>query len=267
MKRILLSAMVISLIYSSPILAADNLSQAAAKFKAGISGEFSKIDKDLSTSAKNASVAGFNGEEIRMILRGCCSGRPYAIDCTAVDANGVMKVVEPGPYRKFEGSKIDKQAAVKKVRETKKPVLSNVITAVEGMMSVDIEYPVLSNKKDFLGSLSILAKQEEIIRAVAVPIEKEFGVKCWVMQKDGLFIYETDPTQIGLNLFTDPLYKDYGKLIALGKKTVSSQSGIGSYSFVIHGQGDKVVKKNAAWQTVTFGGNEWILAVYKEVSK
>jgi hypothetical protein len=110
----------------------------------------------------------------------------------------------------------------------------------------------------------MLVKNEEMIRAVAKTIEKDLGVKCWVMQKDGLILYETDPTQTGLNLFTDSLYKDYPELIALGKRMVKEKKGEGFYTFLVHGT-KNVVKKRAVWKTVHFFNNDWIIAAYREV--
>ena len=103
-----------------------------------------------------------------------------------------------------------------------------------------------------------------MIRSVAASIENESGAKCWVMQKDGLLLYETDPTQMGLNLFTDPLYKDYPELIKLGKRMVKEKEGEGFYTFLIHGT-KKVIKKKAVWKTVHFLNNDWIVVAYKEV--
>ena len=45
-------------------------------------------------------------------------------------------------------------------------------------------------EKYYLGSVSILIKHDELIRSVAGTIEKELGVNCMVMQKDGLILYK-----------------------------------------------------------------------------
>ncbi len=128
---------------------------------------------------------------------------------------------------------------------------------------MDFNVPVFSEKKEFVGCVSMLARVEEMIKFAAVQVEAGQGVKTWVMQKDGLIIYETDHSQIGLNLFSDPLYKDYPELVELGKKMVKEASGQGTYTFLINGT-QKVVRKDAAWRTLSFYGKEWILVAYQQ---
>jgi len=89
-------------------------------------------------------------------------------------------------------------------------------------------------------------------------------MKCWVMQKDGMILYETDVIQRGLNIFSDPLYKDYSKLISLGKRMVKENKGKGFYTFKAQGT-KNVVKKQATWKTIHFFNSDWIVVAYSEV--
>jgi len=246
--------------------AADNLSKAALKIEYGILTILKGIEDTVSHAAKETGMLGLNREtEIRNLLqKNCIAGKPYVIDSTFIDGKGIMKFIEPEQYRKYEGSDISKQEAIIKMQKTQKPRMGNVFVSAEGIKSIDIAYPVFSAGKKFIGSVSVLVKQDELIRSIAATIETEPGVKCWVMQKDGLLLYETDPTQMGLNLFTDPLYKDYPELIKLGKRMVKEKEGKGFYTFLIHGT-KKVIKKQAAWKTVHFLNNDWIVVVYKEL--
>ena len=245
--------------------AGDNLSDAASKIETGILNNLNGIGDTISFVAKETGKIGLNGEaEIRKLLQRNCAASPYVINSAFIDSKGIMKIIEPDKYREYEGSDISKQEAVISMLKTKKPRMGNVFLSVEGIKSIDIEYPVFSKGKQFVGSVSMLVKHEEMIRAVAETIEKDLGVKCWVMQKDGLILYETDPTQTGLNLFTDPLYKDYPELIALGKRMVKEKKGEGFYTFLVHGT-KNVVKKRVVWKTVHFFNNDWIIAAYREV--
>ena len=244
--------------------AADNLSDAASKIESGILTMLKGIESTISHAAKETGTLGLNREtDIRKLLQNCNTGRPYVIDSTFIDGKGIMKFIEPEQYRKYEGSDISKQEAIVKMRKTQKPRMGNVFVSVEGIKSIDIEYPVFSVGKKFLGSVSMLVKQDELIRSVVATVEAESSVKCWVMQKDGMLLYETDPTQMGLNLFSDPLYKDYPELITLGKRMVKEKEGKKFYTFLIHGT-KNVVKKQAVWKTVHFLNNDWIVVAYKE---
>jgi hypothetical protein len=46
--------------------------------------------------------------------------------------------------------------------------------------------PVFSEKNEFLGSVSMLTRIEEMIKFAAVQVEAGRGVKTWVMQRMGL---------------------------------------------------------------------------------
>jgi hypothetical protein len=246
-------------------LAADNLSGAALKIESGILTMLKGVEGTISNAAQDTGILGLNREtEIRKLLQNCNTGRPYVINSTFIDSKGMMKFIEPEQYRKYEGTDISKQEAIIKMRKTQKPRMGNVFVSAEGIKSIDIEYPVFAAGKKFLGSVSMLVKHDELIRSIASTVETGSGVKCWVMQKDGQLLYETDPAQMGLNLFTDPLYKDYPELIKLGRRMVKEKEGKGFYTFLIHGT-KTVVKKQAVWKTAHFLDNDWIVVVYKEV--
>jgi hypothetical protein len=266
MKRLALVFTVFSLFcMTEKAVSADNLSDAALKIESGILTILKGIEGTISHTAKETGTLGLNREtEIRKLLQNCNTGRPYVIDSTFIDGKGIMKFIEPEQYRKYEGTDISKQEAIVKMRKTQKPRMGNVFVSVEGIKSIDIEYPVFSAGKKFHGSVSMLVKQYELIRSVAATVETESSVKCWVMQKDGLILYETDPTQMGLNLFSDPLYKDFPKLVTLGRRMVKEKEGNGFYTFLIHGT-KNIIKKQAAWKTVHFLNNDWIVVAYKEV--
>lgn len=245
--------------------AADNLSNAASKIESGIFSILDGIGSTISHAAKETGKAGLHREaEIRKLLQNCVAGRPYAVNSTFIDNKGIMRFIEPEQYRSYEGSDISKQEAIINMLTTKKPRMGNAFVSVEGIKSIDIEYPVFSKKEIFLGSVSILIKHDELIRSVAAAIEKELDVNCMVMQKDGLILYKTDPTQIGRNTFTDPIYKDFPELIALGKRMIKEKEGKGFYTFLTPGT-KNIVKKRNVWKTVHFFNNDWIIVVYNEI--
>lgn len=265
MRRFVFVTVFLFCFMTGQAFAADNLNDVALKIESGILTMLKGIEGTISNAAKETGLLGLNREtEIRKLLQNCNTGRTYVIDSTFIDGKGIMKFIEPEQYRKYERTDISKQEAIIKMRKTQKPMMGNVFVSVEGVKSIDIEYPVFSAGKKFIGSVSLLVKQDELIRSVAASIENESGAKCWVMQKDGLLLYETDPTQMGLNLFTDPLYKDYPELIKLGMRMVKEKEGKGFYTFLIHGT-KKVIKKQAVWKTVHFLNNDWIVVAYKEV--
>jgi hypothetical protein len=265
MRRLVITVAAVVFIMFSGTLWAENesLDKSARNLESEIMGLLKGIDRTLTKSASTIGKLGPASVEIKRVLKECRIGRSYSIDSTFVDDKGVMKFIEPGVYKKYEGTDISYQDVVKEILKTKQPVMSNRIDSVEGIKSIVFEVPVLSPKKEFIGFLSLLVRIEEMIKFAAVQVEAGRGVKTWVMQKDGLIIYETDRSQIGLNLFTDPLYKDYPELIELGQKMVKEQVGQGSYTFLSK-RTKMVVRKEAAWRTLNFYGRDWIVVAYQQ---
>ncbi|HEY9161527.1 MAG TPA: cache domain-containing protein [Desulfomonilia bacterium] len=265
MKRLIMTAMTVIFVMCSGTLWAveDNLEKSARNLESVIMGMLKGIDRTLTKSASVIGKMGISNLETKRVLKECRLGRSYVIDCAFVDDKGVIRVIEPDKYKNSEGIDISYQDAVKEILKTRKPVMSNLIDSVEGIKAVDFKAPVFSEKNEFLGSVSMLTRIEEMIKFAAVQVEAGRGVKTWVMQKDGLIIYETDHSQIGLNLFTSPFYKNYPELIELGKRMVKEESGEGSYTFLVKDK-QKVVRKDAAWRTLSFYGNEWVLVVYQQ---
>ena len=267
MKRFLLVTMTVLFLSmtAGQAIAQDHLETAASKIEKGISAILEGLGKTLSRSASAIGKTKPDQEvEIRKRLQqNWKDGSPHVVDSAFIDNQGMMKLIEPGQYSQYEGSDISGQDAVIKMMKTKKQRMGNLFLSVEGIKSVDIEYPVFSDKKQYLGSVSMLIKPDEVIGFVAAPLEKELGVKCWVMQKDGVILYETDAAQIGLNIFTDSRYKNYPELIALGKRMIKEKEGKGFYSF--QAQGTKsIVRKKAYWKSIHFFHNDWIAVAYKE---
>lgn len=229
-----------------------------------VAAEFNRLDAGLKGAAQALGTAGLTGDNARAILAELCGGFGYAVDCTAVDPSGRMVTIEPAPFRHFEGKSIGDQEQVKRVMETRKPVLSAVFRAVEGFEAGDIEYPVTTPEGKFLGSVSLLFKPEKLLGDIIVPLVRGMPVDIWAMEKGGLILYDIDTPQIGLNLFTSPLYRPYAELLGLGRRIVATSNGNGVYRF-IRDPAKKVVKKSAFWQSISLYGTEWrLVAVHVE---
>ncbi|QAT16537.1 hypothetical protein BU251_01740 [Candidatus Velamenicoccus archaeovorus] len=232
------------------------------KAKGGIKTMFSSINKDLSDAARKLSRVDFEGEEARRILNGLSGGRDYVVDCAIIDTAGKMVVVEPQEYRKYEGEDVSRQVHIAELLKTKRPILSGVFLSVEGIEVVDFIYPVFSDKGEFLGGVSMLVRQQALTGDIIAPLVRDVPCKAWVMQKDGLIIYDPDPNQIGRDIFTDDFFRPFEDLISFSETVSRATDGAGSYDFYAKGLEDKtVVKKYAAWDTVSLYGTQWRIVV------
>jgi len=240
----------------------EDMTLALSKVKKSVTTVFSSINMELSRAASELSAVDLKGPDARKVINNLCKGRSYIIDCAFVDPAGKMVIVEPKEYNKLEGTDISKQKHVRAMQQLKKPVLSNVFRSVEGIEAIDFEYPVFSRKRNFIGSVSMLVKQDALFGDTAMPFVWEKSCKVWVMQKDGLIVYDPDPDQVGRNIFSDRLFENFEDLISFSRTVAMAKSGGGSYDFYAKGLKDKkIVKKYVVWDTVSLYGTEWRVIV------
>jgi hypothetical protein len=62
-----------------------------------------------------------------------------------------------------------------------------------------------------------------------------------MLHLDGMVAYNRDASQIGKDLFKDPLYQAYPSLLELGKRIIAQRSGHGYHSFQVTQANEKVV--------------------------
>ena len=222
--------------------------------KQTIDSTLSEIDIDLKAAAKELSSVDLKGEAARKILNGLRKFRPYVIDCSIVDANGIKITVEPAEYKQYEGADRSDLPSVISLLKTKKPGMSDVYHSAEGIHAISIGYPILTDKGELLGAVRILIRYEVFLKSLV----EDKPCKIWIMQKNGLIVYDTDPEEIGKNIFSDSMFKPFDDLVAFSKTVAMSNDGAGSYSFYADGQLDKtLVQKIAAWDTSGLYGTEW----------
>jgi len=240
----------------------DAMMPVLEKAKEGISAVLVSIDKGLLIAAEKLSNVDLKGDDARKILNQLCSGRNYLVDCAIIDTAGKMIIVEPAEYRKYENSDISKQAHIITLLEDKKPIFSDVFHSVEGIEVIDFDYPIFSVKGEFLGSVSMLVRQESLSEDIIVPLLNDLPCKAWIMQKDGLIIYDQDLNQIGRNIFTDTFFRLFADLVSFSRTVAMAKDGAGSYDFYSEGMKDKtIVKKYAVWDTVSLYGRQWRIIV------
>ena len=229
------------------------------KLQDDINAVFSKLDADAARAAKELGKTGIEGEAAREVIRNlAASAGLYSVDSCAVNTKGIITIVEPPEYKKFEGSDISAQPQVLRLWATKQPVMGELFMSVEGFYASSIEHPVLSDKGELLGSVSLMFKPENIFALVLEEDLKGTPVHAWAMQKDGRLVYDSDPAQIGKILFEDPMYQPFPRLLTLCRKIAAARSGFGPYDFYDIGK-KNIVTKDAVWATIGVNGTEWRL--------
>jgi len=252
------------LVMTSAIVCADsNVTQTLENVRQGVVTALNKMDRDLQDASQKIAKKGLTGEEARTVLKDVCKNNSCAVDCAVVDAAGKMLTIEPDVYKKYEGKDISAQEHVMALRKDKKPVMSKVFRSEEGIDAADFSYPIFSESNELLGSVSLLVMPATLLFDVVNKAAKDVVYEIWVMQTDGLILFDKDEKQIGKNLFNDGIYKPYASLISLGERIVKEESGSGSYEFLdkLGAEVKSPVKKNAQWATVGIHGAQWKVVV------
>ena len=256
MKKLIMVIAVLSMFAAQGASAADmgDMMKVLKIAKQSIDSTLAEVGTDIEAAAKDLAITDLKGDDARKILTGLCKYRPYVVNCSILNADGMKIAVEPDEYREYEGADRSALPYVLNLLKTKKPVMSDVYRSAEGVSAVTIAYPVLSDKGELLGAVRMLIRYEIFLK----PLVDDKPFKIWVMQKNGLIVYDTDPEEIGKSIFTDNMFKPFEDLVSFSRTVSLSKSGAGSYSFYADAPSDKtLVEKIAAWDTAGLYGTEW----------
>jgi len=222
--------------------------------KQTVDSTLTEIGTDIEAAAKALSKTDLKGDAARKILNGLRKFRPYVVDCSIIDPDGMKITVEPAEYKQYEGSNRSDLPYLVSILKHKKPAMSNVYLSAENIRAITIGYPIVSDKGELFGAVRMLIRYGDFLK----PLVDDEPCKIWMMQKNGLIVYDADPEEIGKNIFSDPMFSPFTDLISFAKTVVSSTSGAGSYSFYADAPANKkLVEKIAAWDTSGLYGTEW----------
>lgn len=226
------------------------------RFVADLQTRLDEIDVSLAQVIEARKAAIHEPGEIRRLLASYVEVNPDVVDASFVDDRGVMRQIEPSEYKNLENADLGHREHVVTMLKTRKPVFSGGFRAFEGFLAVDLSRPLHDASGKFLGSISAFLRPELLIdpllKKSAVPADHEI----WIMQPDGMIVFDQDREEIGRMLFSDPLYAAYGNLLEIGRKMAASPSGEGSYVFLGPASQQPVIKR-VRWQTVSLHGREW----------
>jgi len=237
------------------------------RFVPDLQNRLNRIDGSLAALIEKSRVDVRKESEIRGLLNALLDENPDIIEATYVDTKGHMRMVEPREYKNFENTDISSQEHIKAMLKKPAPLLSGGFTAVENFTAVVIARPLYDSKKAFAGSVDLLIRPEllvdSLIKKTAIPDDYEL----WIMQPDGMLIYDQDKGEIGRMLFSDAIYASYENLLKLSRKIASAPAGQGSYIYLAPESDEKAIKE-AIWQSVGLHNREWrVVLAYRPYEK
>jgi hypothetical protein len=237
------------------------------RFVPDLQRSLDEIDKSLAGMIERSKVDIARESELRKLLADIFEANTNVVDAAFIDATGVMRYIAPREYRNFENADISAQEHVVAMHKNPMPVLSGGFMAAENFLGVVVAHPVFDNDKDFAGAVSILIRPDLLIDHLLMQTRIPEDYELWIMQPDGMIVYDQDKAEIGKMLFSDPVYAGYENLLKLGKKIAASPSGEGSYVFLAPALREKVIK-NVVWQTVKLHNQEWrVVLAYRPYEK
>ena len=235
---------------------AEKLTLSLDRFVPELKGSLHKIDGSLAKCIKEANTDWTSAKEIRKLLVNILKNNRDIVESNFITLGGILRYIEPADYRNFENADISMQDHVIALRQHPQAEFSSGFMAVEGFLAVDLAYPVYDKYGKLFGSVSVLVRPELLIKPLLKKCNIPEDYELWIMQTDGMIIYDGDPNEIGKMLFSDPAYAKYESLLALGKKIVAKPEGEGSYVYLAPDSDEKAIKE-AIWKTIKIHDREW----------
>lgn len=248
--------MVMTKIEGEEAKAQPKLTLSLDRFVQDLQSRLNRIDASLAESIAKSRATIQQAGAIRKLLADVYDNNPDVLDASFVDDKGILRQIEPGEYKNLENADISQRENVQAMLKSRQPVFSSGFKAIEGFLAVDLARPVFDAGQNFLGSVSAFLRPELLIDPLLKKSTVPADYELWIMQPDGMIIFDQDKEEIGRMLFSDPLYAGYANLLDLGRKIAAALTGKGSYIFLAPGSQKKIIK-NMVWQTVSLHGREW----------
>jgi hypothetical protein len=242
----------------------DQIDLSLKVFGSELQAAWDKLDANMLRIMREIKTDFSSEEGIRTLMSEMLQGNPAIVEIAYVDLAGKMRYIEPKEYKNFEGTEISDQAHVTTLHKTKKAVFSNAFPSVEGFQAVSLAYPAFDRKGKLAGSISLLINPVFMVEPLLKNVNIPYSHELWIMQTDGLIVYDLDWPEIGKNLFKDPHYQGFDSLLKLGKEIAAKKSGSGDYVFEAVGDTEKVLKQ-ASWDTIRLYGVEWRVVISEEL--
>ncbi len=218
-----------------------------------LNSNLTRIDAALANISSDLSKTGIQGPKAQAILKNFSAVDPAQIDCITIGLNGSILEIKPDEYAYVKGENIGYQEHIKELFATDRPVGMAYIKTVEGFYAVDFAAPVFDGKGCLIGATTTLINATEFFGRILAPYQPKSGGKIWVMRPaDGLVLYDTDASQIGMNLEA-PMFKQFPDLMALADRIMVESSGYGTYEFY-NDQHTQKIKKGLYWTTIYHQG-------------
>lgn len=232
---------------------------ALAAAQRSVQSALDQLDRDLADAADGLQGAKLDGSAARRALRGLAGEAPEVVGFATVGASGAVLAIAPEQYRSYEGRDLSGEQGARRLRRAR-PILSATSAAPDGVPVVALLHPVLGEDGAPAGAVGGLIDTAAFLGGLVEPFVKGAAVdSIWVVDTTGEVLYDPDPSQIGLNVLTDPAFKQYPDVVGLVRTITRQPSGSGTYRFPAEGKSGEAVVQEATWVSAGLYGTAWRL--------
>lgn len=183
--------------------------------------------------------------------------REEVLAITRLDEKGV--IAYNYPQSGLIGTDISAQKHVQEMLRDRKPVISDVFRAVEGVDAIALHVPIFRGAV-FYGTIGILVNFEDLARRYLDVIKIGKTGYGWVISRDGTQLYSPIPGFVGKSIFEN--IKGSPSLNGMVGDMLNGRTGAAAYTF------DRIgalyvghFKKYAVYMPVRIGNTFWSIAV------
>ncbi|MGR9106007.1 MAG: serine/threonine protein kinase [Gammaproteobacteria bacterium] len=224
-----------------------------------------ELIKDMSDSGNElARIGTGNNPGIPILLRELHSRYPDIDHILLVDATGTIRDYSPG--KRVKSGEIDSLS-----ESNSEWLQQHVLTSQIGRifergndeMYLPLQSMIVSAGKN-IGRLVALLRPTHFLSDLIYAATPSGKVRpqAWLMQDDGLILFDQDPQKVGVNLYTDMELRGSPSLQALAIRVKTEETGIGYYSLSAE---NREVDKVTAWDTLELDDDlEWKVISYFE---
>ncbi len=219
----------------------------------GIEGFFDFYLRSLTDLSQITDIIQFNKNGVS-ILQSFYRNHSDAVRAvTRLDKDG--RIVHTVPFDPAViGKDISGQQHVKTILQQRKPVVSDVFTAVQGYQAVACHVPIFADRT-FQGTLAVLIPFDKISQAYLENIRIGNSGYAWVISQAGVVLFDPHPDRIGQSVFE--VYRTVPDILDMAEKMVQRRQGTATFTET----GPPAIRKQAAYLPVRLGNTFWSIVV------
>jgi len=224
----------------------------------GIEESFNQRLRILNYLAHEEHIIHLNDHGIALIQSLQKISADEILGITRLNAQGRVTYSYPVVQRTL-GADLSRQEHIREILQTKKPVVSDVFTAVQGFKAIAIHVPVYRGGT-FDGTLAFLISFDTLARKYLQDIRVENDGFAWMISAKGIEIYCPVPGHTGNSVMDN--CKDFPEIIAMAGEMMKGKKGFATYTFGQTGPGKSaMVHKHAAYRPIKIGNTFWSIVV------